>query len=271
MFFCRDGVAYQAGRCSAPPGRSIAPTIVRSPAAEPVSRFSPFRFLWVDMRILLSNDDGYFSPGIECLARVLADVADITVVAPERDRSGASKLAYAGSATVASSAPPTATTTSTVRQTDCVHLAVTGDVSTSLPDMVRFRHQSRCQHGRRHDLFWNRRGGLPRGFLLGVPSLAVSLCSKGRCPFRDGRRVLPWSWFRCCNCRKCGHLCCSTSTCPMCLMRNCAARLSPRLGKRHKAGGGCTYRDARRNETVLLGWGRPERRRMPGKARTSMR
>ena len=31
------------------------------------------------MRILLSNDDGYFSPGIECLARALADVADITV------------------------------------------------------------------------------------------------------------------------------------------------------------------------------------------------
>ena len=42
------------------------------------------------MRILLSNDDGYFSPGLERLAADLAAYAEITVVAPERDRSGAS-------------------------------------------------------------------------------------------------------------------------------------------------------------------------------------
>ena len=42
------------------------------------------------MRILLSNDDGYFSPGLARLAEALASVAEITVVAPERDRSGAS-------------------------------------------------------------------------------------------------------------------------------------------------------------------------------------
>ena len=48
----------------------------------------PGRFL--DMRILLSNDDGYFAPGIAHLAQTLQGLADITVVAPERDRSGAS-------------------------------------------------------------------------------------------------------------------------------------------------------------------------------------
>ena len=42
------------------------------------------------MRILLSNDDGYFAPGLERLAAALAPHAEITVVAPERDRSGAS-------------------------------------------------------------------------------------------------------------------------------------------------------------------------------------
>lgn len=42
------------------------------------------------MRILLSNDDGYFAPGIANLAKVLLEIADVTVVAPERDRSGAS-------------------------------------------------------------------------------------------------------------------------------------------------------------------------------------
>ena len=42
------------------------------------------------MHILISNDDGYFAPGIEHLAAALREHAQITVVAPERDRSGAS-------------------------------------------------------------------------------------------------------------------------------------------------------------------------------------
>ena len=46
------------------------------------------------MRILISNDDGYLSTGIAILAEYLAEIADITVVAPERNRSGASKLTH---------------------------------------------------------------------------------------------------------------------------------------------------------------------------------
>ena len=42
------------------------------------------------MRILLSNDDGYFAPGLAMLADHLSALGEITVVAPERDRSGAS-------------------------------------------------------------------------------------------------------------------------------------------------------------------------------------
>ncbi len=42
------------------------------------------------MRILLSNDDGYFAPGIEALADALAGLGEIVVVAPEQNRSGAS-------------------------------------------------------------------------------------------------------------------------------------------------------------------------------------
>ena len=34
------------------------------------------------MRILLSNDDGYYAPGIEVLAAAIADLGEITVVAP---------------------------------------------------------------------------------------------------------------------------------------------------------------------------------------------
>src|SRR5215468_7113703 len=42
------------------------------------------------MRILLSNDDGYFAPGLERLAAVLSQRAEVTVVAPQTDLSGAS-------------------------------------------------------------------------------------------------------------------------------------------------------------------------------------
>ena len=42
------------------------------------------------MRILVSNDDGCESTGIGELAATLAERADVTVVAPVRDRSGAS-------------------------------------------------------------------------------------------------------------------------------------------------------------------------------------
>ncbi|HET9700603.1 MAG TPA: 5'/3'-nucleotidase SurE, partial [Burkholderiales bacterium] len=84
------------------------------------------------MRILLSNDDGYFAPGLECLARALAAVGEVTVVAPERDRSGASnsltldrplRLRRAPSGFYFVNGTPT----------DCVHLAVTGMLD-ELPD-----------------------------------------------------------------------------------------------------------------------------------------
>ncbi len=40
------------------------------------------------MKILISNDDGVFAPGIQALAKALSEIADVTVVAPESERSG---------------------------------------------------------------------------------------------------------------------------------------------------------------------------------------
>ena len=42
------------------------------------------------MNFLISNDDGYFAPGLAALAQALSRLGKVTVVAPERDRSGAS-------------------------------------------------------------------------------------------------------------------------------------------------------------------------------------
>ena len=87
------------------------------------------------MRILLSNDDGYLAPGLACLARALTPLAHIDVVAPERDRSGASN---------------SLTLTQPLRvykgengfyyvdgtPTDCVHLAITGLLETELDIVI---------------------------------------------------------------------------------------------------------------------------------------
>ena len=42
------------------------------------------------MKILLTNDDGYFSKGIVMLDEMLSEVGDVTIVAPENNHSGAS-------------------------------------------------------------------------------------------------------------------------------------------------------------------------------------
>jgi 5'-nucleotidase len=130
------------------------------------------------MRILLSNDDGYFAPGLAALAHALQDIAEITVVAPERDRSGASNsltldrpliLRQAASGFYYVNGTPT----------DCVHLAVTGMLD-HLPDMVI----SGINHGANmgdDTIYSGTVAAATEGYLLGIPSLAVSLAD-----YRDG-------------------------------------------------------------------------------------
>ena len=139
------------------------------------------------MRILLSNDDGYFAPGLACLAENLAPIADITVVAPERDRSGASNsltldrplsLRRAHSGFYYVNGTPT----------DCVHLAVTGMLD-YLPDMVI----SGINHGANmgdDTVYSGTVAAATEGYLLGVPAIAVSLASKGGANFETAARVV---------------------------------------------------------------------------------
>ena len=77
------------------------------------------------MRILLSNDDGYQSPGLLILAQHLVQFGSVTIVAPDRDRSGASnsltltrplRAHELGNGHYYVEGTPT----------DCVHLAITG-------------------------------------------------------------------------------------------------------------------------------------------------
>jgi len=132
------------------------------------------------MRILISNDDGYFSPGITCLAEALSALGEITVVAPERDRSGASNSLTLDRPLSVKRAPSGYFFVDGT-PTDCVHLAVTGLLD-ALPDLV----VSGVNHGANmgdDTIYSGTVAAATEGFLLGIPAVAVSIVS------RDGRNL----------------------------------------------------------------------------------
>jgi 5'-nucleotidase len=128
------------------------------------------------MRILLSNDDGYFAPGLGLLADTLAAYATVTVVAPERDRSGASNsLTLDRPLTVRRAANGFFFVNGT--PTDCVHLAVTGLLD-ELPDVIISGINSNANMGD-DTIYSGTVAAATEGFLLGIPSLAISLVAHG--------------------------------------------------------------------------------------------
>jgi len=139
------------------------------------------------MRILLSNDAGYFAPGLAALARALAPLADITVVAPERDRSGASNSLTLDRPLMLRQEPGGFYYVNGT-PTDCVHLAVTGMLDHT-PDMVI----SGINHGANmgdDTIYSGTVAAATEGYLLGVPSIAVSLANHNAQHFDTAARVV---------------------------------------------------------------------------------
>ncbi len=127
------------------------------------------------MRILVSNDDGYFSPGIVLLAERLAALGTVTVVAPERDRSGASNsLTLDRPLTARHAANGFRYVNGT--PTDCVHLALTGMVD-PLPDIVVSGINFGANMGD-DTIYSGTVAAATEGYLFGIPSIAVSLVGK---------------------------------------------------------------------------------------------
>ena len=138
------------------------------------------------MRILVSNDDGYFSPGIGVLAEALASYAEVIVVAPERDRSGASNsLTLDRPLTVRRAANGYLFINGT--PTDCVHLAVTGLLD-RLPDVVISGINYGANMGD-DTIYSGTVAAATEGFLLGIPSIAISLVSDGGGHFDTAARI----------------------------------------------------------------------------------
>jgi len=138
------------------------------------------------MRILLSNDDGYFAPGLAVLAKTLADLGTITVVAPERDHSGASNsLTLDRPLTVRESANGFRFVNGT--PTDCVHLAVTGLLE-DMPDVIVSGINLGANMGD-DTIYSGTVAAATEGYLLGIPSLAISLTSKAGRHYETAARV----------------------------------------------------------------------------------
>ena len=138
------------------------------------------------MRILLSNDDGYFAPGLMLLAEVLAPLAEVTVVAPERDRSGSSNsLTLDRPLSVRKAQNGFFFVNGT--PTDCVHIAVTG-LLPQLPDVVISGINYGANVGD-DTIYSGTVAAATEGFLLGIPSIAVSLVAEGGGHLRTAGRV----------------------------------------------------------------------------------
>lgn len=124
------------------------------------------------MRVLVSNDDGVDAPGIRILAERLAAVGSVTVVAPDRDRSGASNsLTLDQPIRVSRLEDGRYRVTGT--PTDCVHLALAGLLDFQ-PDIVVSGINNAPNLG--DDVIYSGTvSAAMEGRFLGLPAIAVSL------------------------------------------------------------------------------------------------
>jgi 5'-nucleotidase len=128
------------------------------------------------VRILLSNDDGYQARGLRTLAKHLAEFAEVIVVAPDRNRSGASNSLTLETPLRVERADENVYYVNGT-PTDCVHIAVTGLLDEP-PDVLI----SGIHHGENLGddvLYSGTVAAAMEGRFLGIPSIAVSLAGEG--------------------------------------------------------------------------------------------
>jgi 5'/3'-nucleotidase len=128
------------------------------------------------VRILISNDDGYRARGIVALRQALEGLGDLTVVAPDRNRSGASNsLTLEVPLRVAQAEPDVYYVQGT--PTDCVHLAISG-LFPFEPDMVVSGINDGSNLG--DDVLYSGTvAAATEGRFLGKPAVAISLNTDG--------------------------------------------------------------------------------------------
>jgi 5'/3'-nucleotidase len=140
------------------------------------------------VKILVSNDDGYRAEGVAQLREALLPLGDVTVVAPDRNRSGAgNSLTLDVPLRLFQSEPGVYYIAGT--PTDCVHLAISGALETEF-DMVASGINDGPNLG--DDVLYSGTvAAAIEGRFLGLPAVAFSLCTSpsGARRFDTGARV----------------------------------------------------------------------------------
>lgn len=139
------------------------------------------------MRILLSNDDGVHSPGLSALYDGLEGLAELEVVAPDRDRSGASN-ALTLNRPLTVELHPGGFRSVDGTPTDCVHLAVNGLFEEPF-DRVVSGINTHANLG--DDIIYSGTvAAATEGRHLGLPAIAVSLVNRGAGHYDTAARVV---------------------------------------------------------------------------------
>lgn len=139
------------------------------------------------MHFLVSNDDGYQAIGIKLLADALTELGDVSVVAPDRNRSGASNSLTLDAPLYAKTADNGYIYVNGT-PTDCVHLAITGLLENE-PDMVISGINAGANLG--DDVLYSGTvAAAMEGRFLGRPALAVSLVGDNPCHYDSAVQVV---------------------------------------------------------------------------------
>ncbi|WP_414445438.1 5'/3'-nucleotidase SurE [Burkholderia sp. 22PA0106] len=139
------------------------------------------------MRILLSNDDGYLAPGLAALYEALRPFADVTVMAPEQNCSGASNSLTLSRPLSLHRSATTGFHYVNGTPTDSVHLALTG-MFEGRPDLV----VSGINNGQNmgdDTLYSGTVAAATEGIMFGIPAIAFSLVDKDWVELESAARV----------------------------------------------------------------------------------
>ncbi|MEE9344190.1 MAG: 5'/3'-nucleotidase SurE [Methylococcales bacterium] len=212
------------------------------------------------MQLLLSNDDGYSALGLISLADGLREYADVIVVAPDKNRSGASN-----SLTLQQPLRATTVAEQVIKvdgtPTDCVHLAITGLLDEE-PDMVF----SGINHGANLGddvLYSGTVAAATEGRFLGLPAVAISLASHDSNYF-DAAVQVAIDLFKQLKHQPLPPDTILNVNVPSLPIDKICGYQSTRLGQRHKAEPVIKAFDPRGNEVYWVGPAGPEQDAGPG-------
>ncbi len=141
-----------------------------------------------NMKFLISNDDGYLAQGIETLAKTLSEFGQVRVVAPEQDKSGASNSLTLDRPLAIRRSSANGFYYINGTPTDCIHMAL-NIMDDFKPDIVF----SGINHGANmgdDTLYSGTVAAATEGYLLGIPSIALSLAGRQNPQFETAASVI---------------------------------------------------------------------------------